>query len=87
MLVPFCRSLRESVALFRQSAFAKRAFGNDVVEHYAHFYDRCAAFNRTYHFHVFVFSCVLFTFSFRSEVKAFDKAVTDWERQRYFEQI
>jgi glutamine synthetase len=54
-------SLRESVGIFRQSEFAKRAFGADVVEHYAHFYD--------------------------SEVQAFDKAVTDWERQRYFEQI
>ena len=40
---------------------AKRAFGADVVEHYAHFYE--------------------------NEVRSFDKVVTDWERQRYFEQI
>jgi glutamine synthetase len=54
-------TLRESVAIFRDSAFAKRAFGADVVEHYAHFYE--------------------------NEVRSFDKVVTDWERQRYFEQI
>jgi len=46
---------------FERSEFAKRAFGAEVHEHYAHFY--------------------------RMEVAAFDKAVTDWERQRYFERI
>jgi glutamine synthetase len=40
---------------------AKRALGEDVVEHYLHFY--------------------------RTEQDAYDKAVTDWERRRYFERI
>eukprot|EP00455_Lapot_gusevi_P027218 TRINITY_DN287_c0_g1_i5.p1 TRINITY_DN287_c0_g1~~TRINITY_DN287_c0_g1_i5.p1 ORF type:complete len:525 (+),score=211.83 TRINITY_DN287_c0_g1_i5:46-1575(+) len=31
-------TLRDSVARFRNSEFAKQAFGADVVEHYAHFY-------------------------------------------------
>ena len=39
----------------------RRAFGDDVVEHYVHF--------------------------FRTEQAAFDAAVTDWERRRYFERI
>jgi glutamine synthetase len=55
------RTLTEAVALFSQSAFAKQAFGSEVVEHYTHFY--------------------------RTEAAAYDKAVTDWERQRYFERI
>ena len=55
------RSLREATDLFEASAFARRAFGDDVVDHYAHF--------------------------FRTEQAAFDAAVTDWERQRYFERI
>jgi glutamine synthetase len=46
---------------FEKNDFCNRAFGEDVVEHYAHF--------------------------FRTEVAAFDKAVTDWERRRYFERI
>ncbi|HUR29150.1 MAG TPA: glutamine synthetase family protein [Planctomycetota bacterium] len=54
-------SLREAADRFEGSAFAREAFGADVVEHYAHF--------------------------FHSEQDAFDKAVTDWERQRYFERI
>jgi len=54
-------SLREATERFAQSEFAKRTFGAEVVEHYAHFY--------------------------RSEQEAYDKAVTDWERQRYFERI
>jgi glutamine synthetase len=49
------------VELFASSKFAQRAFGEDVVEHYAHFY--------------------------RTEAAAYDKAVTDWERRRYFERI
>ena len=57
--VPY--TLAQSVERFEKSEFAKRAFGADVLEHYAHF--------------------------FRSEVAAFDKAVTDWERKRYFERI
>ena len=55
------RTLSESTDLFAASEFARGAFGEDVVEHYAHF--------------------------FRSEQQAYDRAVTDWERQRYFERI
>jgi glutamine synthetase len=55
------RTLGEAVDTFAKSSFAKRALGEAVVEHYAHF--------------------------FRTEVAAFDAAVTDWERQRYFERI
>src|SRR3954462_2555976 len=57
--VPY--TLAQAVDGFQASAFAKRAFGQEVVEHYAHFY--------------------------RTEAAAFDKAVTDWERRRYFERI
>ena len=48
-------------ARFSASGFAREAFGDQVVEHYAHF--------------------------FRNENAAWQKAVTDWERARYFEQI
>jgi glutamine synthetase len=58
-LVP--ASLHDATALFKSSAFARAAFGDDVVEHYAHF--------------------------FESEHRAYAKAVTDWERRRYFERI
>ncbi len=54
-------SLRDATDLFAASAFAKHAFGEEVVEHYTHF--------------------------FRKEQEAFDNAVTDWERRRYFERI
>jgi len=54
-------SLAEALAGFERSAFARQAFGAQVVEHYAHF--------------------------FRSEVEAWERAVTDWERQRYFERL
>ncbi len=54
-------SLTEATELFANSHFAKQAFGEDVVQHYSHF--------------------------FQSEQKAFDGAVTDWERKRYFERI
>ena len=54
-------SLRDATDVFASSAFTKKAFGAEVVEHYAHF--------------------------FRAEQAAYDKAVTDWERQRYFERI
>jgi glutamine synthetase len=57
--VPY--TLGEAADTFAKSAFAKRALGEAVVEHYAHF--------------------------FRTEVAAFNMAVTDWERQRYFERI
>jgi glutamine synthetase len=55
------KSLSEATALFERSAFARKAFGEDVVEHYARF--------------------------FRTEQECFDRAVTDWERRRYFERI
>jgi glutamine synthetase len=55
------RTLRDATELFATSAMATRVFGEDVVEHYLHFY--------------------------RTEQDAYDKAVTDWERQRYFERI
>lgn len=55
------RTLRDAITAFEQSGFAREAFGNDVIEHYAHF--------------------------FKTEQVLFDRAVTDWERKRYFEQI
>lgn len=55
------RTLREATDLFEKSEFAKSALGEEVVEHYLHFY--------------------------RTEQEAYDKAVTDWERRRYFERI
>jgi glutamine synthetase len=57
--VPY--TLGEAIMLFEKSAFAKKAFGNAVHEHYTHFY--------------------------RTEAQAYDRAVTDWERKRYFERI
>ena len=57
--VPY--TLREATDLFANSAFTRQAFGDDVVDHYSHF--------------------------FRTEQSAFDTAVTDWERNRYFERI
>ena len=57
--VPY--TLTQAIDLFENSAFAKKAFGKDVHEHYTHFY--------------------------RTEAAAFDRAVTDWERRRYFERI
>ena len=58
-LVP--QSLEAATSTFRDSAFTRDAFGEDVVEHYAHFYT--------------------------TEQLAYAKAVTDWERRRYFERI
>jgi glutamine synthetase len=55
------QTLTEATELFANSDFAKSAFGEEVVQHYAHF--------------------------FRTEQKAFSRAVTDWERKRYFERI
>ena len=57
--VPY--SLHQATDLFAKSDFVKEAFGDEVVEHYTHF--------------------------FRTEQMAFDTAVTDWERKRYFERI
>ncbi len=57
--VPY--TLKEAIDLFANSDFTKRVFGEEVVQHYTHFY--------------------------RSEQAAFDTAVTDWERNRYFERI
>ncbi|MBM4000148.1 MAG: glutamine synthetase [Planctomycetes bacterium] len=53
--------LDDAVERFESSVFARGALGDDVVDHYAHFY--------------------------RTEVLAFERAVTDWERRRYFERI
>jgi glutamine synthetase len=57
--VPY--TLAEATDAFEKSEFAKRVFGEAVVEHYTHF--------------------------FRTEQAAFNSAVTDWERRRYFERI
>lgn len=57
--VPY--TLAEATDKFASSDFAKRAFGEEVVAHYTHF--------------------------FRTEQAAFNSAVTDWERRRYFERI
>ena len=54
-------SLAEAVELFAGSDFARQSMGDEVVDHYAHF--------------------------FRTEAQAYDAAVSDWERRRYFEQI
>ncbi len=54
-------TLRDSIAELEKSAFVRQAFGEDVVNHYLHFY--------------------------KTEQAAYDKAVTNWERARYFEQI
>ena len=54
-------TLTDATDRLESSEFARRAFGEDVVEHYVHF--------------------------FRTEDAAFRRAVTDWERTRYFERI
>jgi glutamine synthetase len=54
-------SLAEAVSLLESSSFARRAFGDEVIDHYVHF--------------------------FRTEDAAYSRAVTDWERVRYFERI
>ena len=54
-------SLEEAVKSFEGSELARSAFGQNVVEHYAHFY--------------------------ATEAEAYRRAVTDWERVRYFERI
>lgn len=55
------KSLKDAVHLFENSEFAKSTFGENVVEHYAHFY--------------------------KTEIEAYESAVSDWERKRYFERI
>ena len=57
--VPY--TLAEAIQKFEVSDFAKKAFGEDVVAHYVHY--------------------------FKTEQQAYDMAVTDWERKRYFERI
>ena len=52
---------KDASAAFKASAFARGAFGDVVVDHYATFFD--------------------------NEVLAFERAVTDFEMRRYFEQI
>src|ERR1041385_3838867 len=54
-------SLADAAELMNKSKFARRAFGDDVVEFYVH--------------HA------------RLETQAFNNAVTDWEKMRYFERI
>jgi len=55
------KTLNEAIRRFEQSDMVKAAFGQDVVDHYVHW--------------------------FKNEQACFDRAVTDWERKRYFEQI
>lgn len=55
------KTLRDAADLFERSDFARRVFGDAVVDHYVKF--------------------------FRTEQAAYDNAVTDWERKRYFERI
>jgi len=57
--VPY--TLQQAADRFTSSAFARTAFGDEVVEHYGHFYN--------------------------TEQSAYNAAVTDWERIRYFERI
>ena len=54
-------NLRDARALFAQSALAREAFGQEVVDHYLNHAD--------------------------VELKAFDAAVTDWEKVRGFERL
>ena len=54
-------NLEQAVEKFKHSEFARSSFGQEVVEHYSHY-----------------FAC---------EIDAFNAAVTDWERGRYFEHI
>jgi glutamine synthetase len=60
-LVRLPGSLRDAADLFAKSNLARAAFGDAVVEFYAH--------------HA------------RLELQSFSDAVTDWEKQRYFERI
>ena len=60
-VAPLPATLAEATDRFEASEFARTALGDEVVDHYAHF--------------------------FRVEQEAFEHAVTDWERRRYFERI
>ena len=55
------KTLNEAIAALETSTLARESLGDDVVDHYLHF--------------------------FQTEQAAFDQAVTDWERIRYFERI
>lgn len=55
------RTLRDAVTTLENSDFARAALGDEVINHYVHF--------------------------FKTEIAAYNHAVTDWERRRYFEQI
>jgi glutamine synthetase len=55
------KTLRDATDLLEGSKMSRRAFGDEVVDFYAH--------------------------TARLEVQAFNDAVTDWERGRYFERI
>lgn len=52
-------TLRDATDELEKSEMFRRAFGDDVVDHYLHF--------------------------FRTEQRKYDEAVTNWERERYFE--
>jgi glutamine synthetase len=54
-------SLPEAIAELERSEFARRSFGDEVIDHLLHFA--------------------------RSEQARFDSAVTDFERERYFERV
>ena len=54
-------SLHEAAELLDRSKLARKTFGDEVIDFYAH--------------------------TARLEAKAFDNAVTDWEKKRYFERI
>ena len=54
-------SLGQAIQSFEESSFTRGVLGDDVVDHYSHF--------------------------FHTEQEAYDRAVTDWERWRYFERI
>lgn len=58
---PIPHSLPEALERFRQSALARRYFGDEFVEQYIAFREW--------------------------EVESFRRAVTDWERKRYFEMV
>lgn len=55
------RTFPAAINALENSGFARAAFGDDVIDHYLHF--------------------------FRTEQSQFERAVTDWERRRYYEQI
>ena len=54
-------NLGEAIELFSESSFVGQVLGEDIQQHYSHF--------------------------FETERAAYQAAVTDWERRRYFERI